>query len=421
MTSDLVRIIRQLEMYRGLVQVSGLINSITESQKLFAEILTVAKSVTRSEAATLFLSDQKGDLLLEASNGGPPLPSKKIVVPRGKGISGWVVENRQALLVKDAYADARFFREADMKTGFQTRSILCVPLLQDGMDIGAIQVLNPMDRDAYDEDDLEPMVAYGNIVATAIENLRNMDRVREQQRLAHEVSAARDIQESLLPNKLPATDKFMCAAQYRPARNVGGDFYDVVETNEDEAYFVIGDVSGKGMPAALLMAQALSTVRSAIRPGDCPSEVLARWNASLNDRVMRGVFITAIVGRVIPSERRFEIACAGHCHPYIVGMGLPETVRLPAVPPIGVVKTFRPRTTTITMAPGQWMVLYTDGLPESLDANRVPLGACGVETLLVGPFATPTEITEVLKRGERNHRGDAEPHDDLTLLVMGCP
>src|SRR5687768_15007783 len=131
---------RQLKLYKGLVEVSALINAITESRELLPAILEVARRVIEVEAASLFLVNPEGELELACASGGSPgpagEPSAKITVPRGRGIAGWVLEHGEALLVADAYADPRFFAEADKQTGFRTRSILCAPLHRGDKEIG---------------------------------------------------------------------------------------------------------------------------------------------------------------------------------------------------------------------------------------------------------------------------------------------
>jgi sigma-B regulation protein RsbU (phosphoserine phosphatase) len=425
MSADSLPSQRQLEVYKGLVEVSALINGIVDSRELLPAILDVARRVMNAEAASLFLVNADADLDLscqsrEGEGSGPP-PSR-IVVPRGRGISGWVLEHGKPLLVEDAYADPRFYREADKQTGFRTRSILCAPLLRNGKEIGVLQVLNPVGRDAFDEADLSAFEAYGNLAATAIDKLRTIDQRREQQRIEQELNIARDIQASFLPQTLPTQEGVAFAAAYRPAREVGGDFYDVVEMGKDSVYFVIGDVSGKGMPAALLMAQALSTLRLILQPRIAPGTVLSRWNDMLCGRTIRGMFITALIGRVDCNGCAVELASAGHCHPFLThrGGGARE-IEVPGGPPLGIVPNQSARTLTLALAPGECLAAFTDGLSEAFNAERKILGSDGIARLLEEPQPNARSVVEALQRGEEAHRGRNDPHDDLTILAFGCP
>jgi sigma-B regulation protein RsbU (phosphoserine phosphatase) len=424
MTAETARLQQQLEVYKGLVEVSALINGITESEELLPAILDVARRVMNADAASLFLVTSDGDLELAVASmqdgpSGPP--PQRLIVPRGRGISGWVLQHGQSLLVPNAYEDPRFYREADKQTGYRTRSILCSPLLRKGKEIGVLQVLNPVNREAFDAADLGAFEAYANLAATAIDKLRTIDRRREQQRIEQELAIARDIQSSFLPRTLPQRDGFSFAASYRPARQVGGDFYDVVELEPGHFFFVIGDVSGKGMPAALLMAQAVSTLRLILRPQLSPATALSRWNEMIYGSTIRGMFITALLGRIDTPERRIEFANAGHSSPLLVRSGGKiEEIEVPGSPPLGIMPSRSGQSLTCQLAPGEWIVSYTDGLSESFDGERNPLESSGIRNLLARAFSTPDEIVATLLRGEEQHRGEADPHDDLTTLVAGC-
>jgi len=422
MPAELAALERQLKVYKGLVEVSALINAITDSKELLPAIMEVARRVLEVEASSLFLVNAAGELELATASGGAAhgaSATQRIVVPRGRGISGWVLQNRQPLLVRDAYADERFFKEADKLTGFTTRSILSVPLLRGDKEIGVLQVLNPLGRQSFDESDLEVLAAYGTLAATAIDKLRTIERQQAQERIRQEFAFAQEIQKSFLPQTLPQHSAASFAAFYRPALNVGGDFYDVIEPAPGEIYFVVGDVSGKGMPAALLMAQALSILRLIVKPGISPIAAMARWNSMLVGHTIRGMFITALLGRIDVASRHVELCSAGHCHPYRLPVdGPPEEVKIAGSPPLGLLLEIPARSLTITLEPRENLVAYTDGLTESFDPDGEPLDREGVVKLLARPFQNPTEVVDALNLGELRHRGHAHPSDDLTLLVF---
>jgi len=373
-----------------------------------------------AEASSLFLRDENGNLVLSVARGPTDvrLGAGRIIVPRGQGIAGWVIENGRSLLVSDAYSDPRFYAHADRQTGFRTRSILCAPLRRGEMEIGVLQVLNPLEKTSFEQDDVEPFEAYAMLAATAIEKLRNIERRREQERVGQELAVAREIQRSFLPKTLPPASLLDFAATYRPARNIGGDFYDVQQLGDDEIFFTIGDVSGKGIPAALMMAQAISMLRLILRPGISPEVALSEWNRRLHENAFRGIFITAIIGRITISKRKIELAGAGH-HPPVRVPAVSFESSFPMTPPLGILAEIRPVPHTLTLQPGEKLVFYTDGLPESLDENRVEFGRSGIASALNLPFASTAALVENLSARETAHRGRAEPHDDLTILAFG--
>jgi sigma-B regulation protein RsbU (phosphoserine phosphatase) len=420
---DASRLERSIELYRGLVKVSAMINSIPDLDGLLASILEIAREVLGAEANTVFLTTPNGDLELAIARGmDGQTVRKSIVVPRGQGIAGWVAEHGAPLLVPDAYADPRFYQEADRQTGFKTRSIICVPLRTGEGSVGALQALNPMGREAFDALDLEAFEAFAVLVASAIERLRFVERQIERERVVRELSLAREIQSSFLPPALPDVPGFSSAVRYRPARNIGGDFYDLVLGEKGQLHFAIGDVSGKGIPAALLMAQSLSAFRFAVKPAAAPSEVLRAWNTAMVGRTIRGMFVTALVGRLDLGTGAVEIASAGHCHPVCIGPGgAADEWELEPALPLGIRDRVDYRGASFSLSPDSWLALFTDGLTESFDLAGNILGVEGVRRLMAGPFVSADEAVSTVSVGERSYRGDREPHDDFTLLVLGRP
>ena len=422
MTTTIDELERSVNIYRGLVEVSSLINWITDFNELLSAILDVAGRVMHAEASSLFLiNESTGDLELTIARGpvGDAL-SHPIKIPRGRGIASWVQENHTSVLVTDAYQDARFYPELDRSSGFVTRSILCIPLFQQTTEIGVLQVLNPLDKPHFDRLDLQAFEAYGNLVATAIAKMRAIERERERKLLEKDLALATEIQHSFLPDVLPSTALLSVASHYQPARNIAGDFYDVFERDPDEFYFVVGDVAGKGVPAALLMAQALSMLRLIVHPGVSPTAALARWNNRLCDRSIRGMFITAILGRILPEQRLIEFAVAGHCPPWLrFADGTVQEPAMLAAPPLGIIRDQIYELNQIQLLPRSLAVFYTDGLIESFDAARRPLSADRVKKVLAEAGADLTSVVASLIKVEAEHRGEVAPHDDLTILAIG--
>ncbi len=411
---------RLLEMYRGLVEVSTLINSVSGFQALLPAILDVARRVLRAEAGSLFLADDDGNLTLAAAGGGPTgaAESGSIVVPRGHGISGWVYEHREPALVPDAYADPRFYRETDAKTGFHTRSILCVPLQVPGLVLGVLQLLNPENRAAFDEQDVEVLDAYSNLAATAIARTRAEEETKQTERLHREIELAAEIQQGLLPAALPQHANLSLEARYFPARNIGGDFYDVIPFDDESVYFVIGDVSGKGVPAAIGMARSLSILRFALRPGLSPGAVLQAWNRPLALRPAGRLFSTAIVGRIHFATGLCELAAAGHPAPLLIkASGCVEEVEIDGGYPISIDPDAAYKTTTFKLAPGDGLLLFTDGLTESFSPDRIMLPPAEIAASMRRALRHGESILDRLTELEQEHRGSSERQDDLTLLL----
>ncbi len=412
-----------LELYKGLVEVSALINAITDFNELLTDIMDVARRVMRAEGSGLILLNEQTkelEVVVARSLTGEML-NAHVPVPRDRSIAGWVFEHGGSALVPDAYEDPRFFPDVDRKTGVRTRSMLCVPLWRRGEAIGVLQVLNPIGEEhrAFDATDQEAFETYATLAATAIDKLRFLEEQQRRARFQQELSIATEIQQSFLPQVLPERPDLEFAAHYRPALDIGGDFYDLFEMGPDEIYFVIGDVAGKGMPAALLMAQSLSGLRLIIVPGITPAEALARWNQMLCRQTMHGLFVTATLGRITPSRRLVEVVSAGHCPPWIVKGGGVEEASVVAGPPLAILPGVIYEAGFLHPEPGDWLVFYTDGLTESRGVDGTLLGGDGARLMLKKEFANARQVVATLAHGEAVRRGSLQPQDDLSLLVFG--
>lgn len=410
---------KTLSLYRGLVDVSALIASITDFDELIEAILEVARSVLRAEGAALFLANSAtGNLeMVAAVHADGRHQRMNLEVPKGCGISGWVFEHGQPVNIPDAYADERFYREADNQTGFHTRSVLCAPLRRDGRIIGAIQVLNALDRPHFEAEDLDAFTAYAHLTATAIEKLQALERTREQQRVERDLVIASEIQKELLADALPSRlPHARFSAHTQPATLVGGDFYYVSPAHNGRVFFAIGDVSGKGIAASLVMAQVLSALEFVFRRSRQPAEALAELNTHLGERIVRGMFVTALAGMMEKGSRRVLLASAGHCPPLAAGTGRARPLAVQTGLPLGIRCGSQYPLLETRLEPGEWVVSYTDGLPESrgdggdFEPHIARVAAQGRE---------PQEIVARLVEAERAHRGEAPLRDDLTVLVGG--
>lgn len=413
---------RSLSIYKGLVEVGSLLHGILEFRPLLRAILNVARRVVEAEAASLFLiNPQTQNLELVVASGPNGEASEfSIVIPKEKGIAGWVFSHNESVLVNDAYNDPRFLVKVDMKSGFRTRSILCSPLVYEGTPIGVLQLLNARNQKNFQSTDLEALDAYASMCAIAIDRIQNLEKQKQQEKLNQELSLASEIQRSFLPTTLPQSDVFEYAYHYRPAHNIGGDFYDLLEVNETTQYFVIGDVSGKGIPAALQMAQCLNHLRMILLRNPSPEVALQRWQDSSGQKCLHQAFITAIIGRVHLKSQKIEMALAGHPPPILkCADGQAEEVQMPGVPPVGVPWSSTPARFECQLAPGEHLLFYTDGLEESFNPQREIFGSKKILQTLQQLPSSPQDSIQALVAAEAAHRGDAPPNDDLTLLCIG--
>jgi len=263
------------------------------------------------------------------------------------------------------------------------------------------------------------------VAATLAEADRQRRLLREAQaRVAGELEAARRIQMGLLPSpreRFAAEKRFSVAALLEPARSVGGDFYDCFMLDDDKLFFVVADVSGKGLASSLFMALSKALLKSiALRRGDDPAWMLARASKEINRDNRESLFVTALAGVLDAKTGRLAVCNAGH-EPAVVcrAGGTPERSRDPGGPPLCVIREYPYQSVVHTLGPGEWFCVITDGVTEAMDERGTLYGGPRVlETL--GPLqsASPDAVIAALNDDVRRFAGSAEQSDDITLLCV---
>ena len=263
------------------------------------------------------------------------------------------------------------------------------------------------------------------VVGTLSEAERQRRQLREQAaHMAGEVDAARRIQMGLLPdpNETLANDRrFRIAALLEPARTVGGDFYDCFMVDPDHLFFAIADVSGKGLPAALFMASVKSHIKAAAVRGGEVGDVLTRAQQEIGLENPEQLFVTTFAARINLQTGMVEFANAGHEPPFLrTPKGSPERMGASGGPPLCVVEDYEYSTDRRQLAPGEWLVLVTDGATEAMNPKREFFGLERLRTSLSW-MADPIEPPELIKRLREDvarFADGAEPADDITLMAL---
>lgn len=274
---------------------------------------------------------------------------------------------------------------------------------------------------AYSRADLEFLYSLGNLAIISIENARLFEETLEKQRMEDELNIAREIQQGLLPEMLPAIPGFDIAAINIPTKQVGGDYYDIVSRDSKEFILAIGDVSGKGMPAALLMANVQAALRALAPLCTSVSETTGRIN-DLTCANTRGgsKFITFFWGILNSQGKQFRYSNAGHNPPYLIRHnGKIEKLEEGGLI-LGIFKTLKPYSEAfVTLSSGDVLIMYTDGISEAMNASGDQFTEERLEAILKdSTHLTTKEIIQRVQEELEKHTQSTPQSDDITMLVV---
>ena len=371
-----------------------------------------------AEGGALFmLDDARTTLTCEASYGVTAITG--ISLKADHGIVGRSVTNNTGEIIADVSKDPDFYGAVDKKTGNVTRSILCAPMAVRGQTLGAIELINKRSGNhLFKPRDLQILQTLSAAAALAILNARMAAELVEQERVKRELELAAEIQRSLLPQT--PDDEFPIHGINLPARTVSGDFYDFFELSDGRVCFSLGDVSGKGMNAALLMAKTASLFRCLGKNIDEPGRLLARINSEIVETAARGMFVTMVAGILDPKTGRLQIANAGHEPPLFYRTDGSFTVVEAGAPPIGIIPDLEaagPMPVEVLDLDGGTLYVFTDGVTESETESGVTVDTEGLRSLIAEISALPLAD----RPGaivERIGGTSGRLRDDMTVLAI---
>lgn len=371
-----------------------------------------------AEAASLFLLEEdSAEVVCRACFG--PVNVNGLRLAADAGIVGRSIQANISQIVRDVEKDPDFVRSVDASTGFVTRSILCAPLSVKDQQIGAIQLLNKKGGDGlFSEKDRYGLQVLASSAALAIINARLTTQLIEQEKIRRELELAADIQRNLLPKESPIG--FPISGINVPARGVSGDFYDIFELEDGRIFFNVGDVSGKGMNASLLMAKTSSLFHCLGRTIHDPGRLLGLINRELCEKGTRGMFVTMIGGIYEPETRTVRISNAGH-EPALHRdqKGNYQSFGAQA-PPLGIAVDIVPDgrfpINDISIGDGS-LYLFTDGVTEGRLGDGSILGVEGLKSFLERNAAIEP-MSRLRTIADKFGQTGLPLHDDLTLLVV---
>ncbi|MCF7803732.1 MAG: SpoIIE family protein phosphatase [Candidatus Marinimicrobia bacterium] len=415
----------EIQQLRAAVQELGVLNDIATAISSVNELdevieLIVLKCVKHfqvEQGAVMLLDDEDKDKPFQTMIRQADASAESMPYHLGVQLSGWMIQNQQPLLVNDFESDSRFVsRQHDE---FPIRSILGVPLRLQGEMMGILIIFNKQGEEGFTKEDQRLLSIIAAQSAQVIENARLYEEEQELIRMEEDLRVARDIQVNLLPKSNPDIPGYDIAGISIPAKKVGGDYYDFIRINEHRWAFCLGDISGKGIPASLLMANLQATLRSQTLFGHSCKECLERSNLLLYRSTDLQKFATLFYVILDAEKNHIEYSKAGHEPPFLISGNL-QVRRLNTG---GTILGFREDATyeeeMLDFAPGDSLVIYSDGITDAMNEEEEHFGEDRFEEALKKHHTkSAEELIEVVIESIQKFVGDAPQLDDMTLLVI---
>ncbi|HEU5088890.1 MAG TPA: SpoIIE family protein phosphatase, partial [Roseiflexaceae bacterium] len=399
-----------------LREVARVLSSTFDSNEVLDLILDQLRRVIVYDSASIMLAE--GDLLQAVAQRGldvNAMPQRQTFALRGLSGASMAVAQREPVVINDTAASPDWQVHS---VGKHIRSWLGVPLLSKGHVLGVLNI-DSHQPNHFSERDVEVALAFANQAAVALENAQLYQQ--SVTRVEQELEIARRIQSNLFPRELPRVPGITVAARAQPARETGGDFYDVVPLGERQLGLIIGDASGKSIPAAMLMSVARSIARSEAHDHELPDTVVRETNRWIVRDVPARSFVALSYGRFDAASRRLVLANAGQLAP--LRRSADGSVSYLDVPgptlPLGIVPETQYEAAEFVLAAGDTLVFYTDGIVEAHNAQRELFGFERLERI-VSEFGhqAPDELIMTLLNAVETFCDGYAQHDDMTLLVL---
>ncbi len=343
---------------------------------------------------------------------------KGITRRNGKPMVDGVFEDHLPVLIENLQADPRFIIDQPSR---QIHSIISLPLYTNNRDIGVLNVVNTKGGESFSSESVATLQTATSLVSTAIENAILHREAIEREVLQEQLRIARQIWEHILPRTVPSFPKASISARSVPATVVGGDFYDFIPLGEGRLGIVMADVSGKGIPAAMVMNMAKSVLHIEAARDKAPDQVLQTVNNQLVESTKLDSFVTLIYVVIERDGRRAVITNAGH-NPCLIYRR--RTGRCEEIPsqnmPLAIMPDQVFDSQEVDIEPGDCIVLYTDGVTEAMNPQRELFDGTRLHDLLekAGKLESAEEIIEQIYASVKEFRAGAAQHDDTTVVVF---
>jgi len=376
----------------------------------------------------VFPHADRGVVLLKNEQSGRMVPAalrqrqadRDETVRISRTILSRVLTEKTAILSADVGSDSRF-ESSESISSMSIRSMMCAPLLGlDGEPMGVISIdtQDPVRR--FRDDDLDLLVAVAGQAALSYESARLLVSEMEKQKQDDEMRIARNVQQSLLPEKLPSIPGWEFFASYESAQAVGGDYYDCFEKN-GTVWLAFGDVAGKGVPGAMIMSRISSVVQTTMAFVHDVDEAITVINRHMCTNALEGRFVTFVLVRIDLKTNEISAVNAGHM-PLLIRRpdGSVEEVHEDAVGiPVGIMEDYPYQSASRTIQPGETIVIRTDGVDEAMNPQGELYSRERVLEFVQGSSPRAAELGQALLADVRLHAAGRPQNDDITIMTFG--
>ncbi len=405
----------------ALVEISNNLGSTLSDREIFPKIL--------DSLFKIFVQADRGFVVVRQRPDAEPVPvatkarraSDEETMRISRTIVRQAMQGKQAILSADASTDERFGM-AQSIADFQIRSLICAPLItRDGEAMGVIQIDTSNQLSRFTDQDLQTLAGIANQAAIALDNARLHQEALSQVALQRDMEAAKQMQRALLPTKPPLVPGYHFFAYYESAFQVGGDYYDYVSLPEGRLAVVVGDVAGKGVPAAILMAKLSSDVRVWLTTEPNPAKALGNINQIFSSYGWDDRFVTMVVAVIDPRLHRLTLVNAGHMPPLLRDAAgkVSEIGGEQAGLPVGVIEDYEYESFECDFNPGDFVTIYTDGFSEAMNSQRELYGLERIECIIADKEIPPLQLGTKLLGDVRQFVGDYPQSDDMCLVCLG--
>lgn len=370
-----------------------------------------------ASSGTIYLANPaKQELGILAAKGIPEEAYDQIKVPYGKGVSGWVAEKKESLLIHNLDMDPRYNKLSPYR--FESKSLISAPLIYQNELLGVISINNKLSGYAFQHSDLDLLT---NIAARLSNTIKNAQLFHQIVDTGKELSRAKNIMQKIMPSVLPKTKELQYGVSHIPLEQVGGDFYDVTQMDEFQYSILIADISGHGLSAAVLAAMSHMVLKN-FEPEikQSPSLFLTTLNHMLFGK-LAGNFLTAFYGIIDLKNNTIRCANAGHHPPFLLVKETSSVTQLDVKGKIlGLIPDLFYEEKTFPFVTGNRLVLFTDGITEhmSKDHNKRYNDELFQKAIINGIKVDAQNSADNLIQSAKDYVGSNDFADDVTVLLV---